>query len=159
MGRGMIRYLIMLVIVTIPEVVFSQDIQSSGGGSEPSFIWIVIQAILALALVIAGIYLVVWVLKQAMDRSQGGGKSENTQLFGILYQSAISPKQSLYAIRFLDDLFIVAGNDEQVTVLHRYENFEGWEKLKDGTTQATGKFARLLQEKVMGVSGGSGTGT
>jgi len=61
-----------LFLSLLPLVASAQDKSSQSGVEQESFFWILLQAIFALALVIGGIFLIVWVLKQFMNRSQSG---------------------------------------------------------------------------------------
>lgn len=154
--RIMTQRLFITGITLSPALAIAQELEEATGGKQPSLFWIIIQSVLALALVIGGIYLVVWVLKQAMNRTSGGGGLTNREMFGVVHRSAVSPKHSIYAVRFLDDLFILAGNEENITVVHRYAQFDQWEKFESGGNSAGGSFADVLKDKFSDISGGSG---
>ncbi len=143
------RTLLIIGIMLRPAFGLAQEVEGTSGGSQPALIWIILQAILALALVIGGIFLVVWVLKQAMNRGGGMAGGSGGRLFGVVHRTTISPKQSIYAVRFQDDLFILAGNDERLSVIHHYSGFEAWDQFDTGASGAGSNFAEVLKEKFL----------
>jgi len=97
------------------------------GKKEPGTLWLALQSIGALILVVIGIIVFIWLLRQMMTRFSGNGSVSTHAGFQVISRMSISPKHSLYAIRSFDDLLILASSDSGVTLLHRYENFEHWD--------------------------------
>lgn len=116
----------------------------SGGG--PSFFWVLIQSVFALVVVIAGIIAFVWVLKQFMGRSVGStGESANSEL-RLIQQFPLSPKQSIFLVRILDDLYVLSNSDEDLTLLHRYEEFQRWDSIELHYKPGANGFAQFFQK-------------
>jgi len=139
-----------LVGFVVPAISVAQNSVADPVPEEPSFFWIVVQAFVALLLVIGGIVLVVWVLKQLMNRTQNrpaGGQNGN---FTVVQQCNLSPVHTLYAVRFLDDLFVVAGTEDGLSAIHRYADFTRWDEIKADPSHVTQNFGQLFRNSLQG---------
>jgi len=120
------------------------------GEQTPDTFWLALQSVGALILVVVGIFVFVWFLKQMMTRFSGSSSVNTHTGFQIVSRMSISPKQSLYAVRSFDDLLILASSDAGVTLLHRYENFEHWDNFdfqqKPVRDNFGGMFRKLLSK-------------
>lgn len=123
-----------IVVLTFPILVgvnrLYGDVGETGTGNQGSgTFWLALQSVGALILVVIGIFIFVWLLKQMMTRFSGNSSMGTQAGFRVISRMSISPKHSLLAVRSFDDLLILASSDSGVTLLHRYENFEHWEDL------------------------------
>ncbi len=140
--RGIVE---MFTILGTGQIALGENTLSTPGNQEPGFLWILLQSIGALLLVMVGIYVFVWLLKQLMNRTGGHMPSGISAHFQVLSRMAISPKHSLYAIRSFDDLFIVASSESEISLLHRYENFEQWDAFDVKKNAGQNGFEKLFQ--------------
>ncbi|MCF7802852.1 MAG: flagellar biosynthetic protein FliO [Candidatus Marinimicrobia bacterium] len=144
---------ILLVTVLLPGILAAQESFQETGGNQPSFLWIIIQSIFALALVIGGIVLVVWVLRQFMNRAQGSPSAQRTPEFRVLHQVDLTANHSLFAVRFFNDLLLLGEGENGMTLIHKYPDFREWDALEDNSPQVNQKFGQILKRAI----GGTGT--
>ncbi|MBD3273892.1 MAG: hypothetical protein GF372_01200, partial [Candidatus Marinimicrobia bacterium] len=122
------------------------DTASAFTSESPSFFWILLQTIFALAVVIAGIIGFVWLLKQLMNRTGNSNQDNKSHSqMHLVRQLPLSPKHSIYMVRILDDLFVVSNTDEDLNLLHRYEDFNKWESIETQQTQVSAGFSQFFQ--------------
>lgn len=133
-----------------PVVALAQENASATAAEELSFFWIVIKAIIALLLVIGGIVLVVWVLKQFMNRAQRSNTDGQNGNFTVVQQVNLSPAHTLYAVRFLDDLLVVGGSGDGLSVIHHYPDFTRWDDIKADTSNLTQNFGEVFRNSLTG---------
>jgi len=136
-----------LFLSLLPLVASAQNESSQGGVEQESFFWILLQAIFALALVIGGIFLIVWVLKQFMNRSQAGPVGATAE-FRVVKQIPVSPKQNLYAVRFLDDLFVLGSSEKGLTQIESYHDFDRWEVFERSNPKIHNSFKQIFLGKL-----------
>ncbi len=135
------------LLFTAAYAVQNPDTASALSNDSPSFFWVLLQTVFALAVVIAGIVGFVWLLKQLMNRTAATaqeGSNKNPQLH-LVHQLPLSPKHSIYMVRVLDDLFVVSNTEEKISLLHRYEDFNQWDIIETKTTQISSGFAQFFQ--------------
>lgn len=140
------------VITLIPVLCWLRRVQAAApadtGEQAPGTFWLAVQSIGALILVVVGIFVFVWLLKQMMTRFSGNAPAANHAGFQVVSRMSITPKQSLYAVRSFDDLLILASSDSGITLLHRYEKFEHWDNFdfqqKPVRDNFGGMFRKLL---------------
>lgn len=134
------------LLLTAAAAVQTPDTASAFTSESPSLFWIVLQTIFALAVVIAGIVGFVWLLKQLMSRTASSNQdSKSNSQVQLVRQLPLSPKHSIYMIRILDDLFIVSSTEEDLNLLHRYEDFNKWESIETQQTQVSAGFSQFFQ--------------
>gem|GEM_PF-1621255 len=146
-ARNMKNKITFLFLSLLPLVASAQDKSSQSGVEQESFFWILLQAIFALALVIGGIFLIVWVLKQFMNRSQSGYGATSNE-FRVVKQIPIAPKQSLYAVRFLDDLLVIGSSESGLTQIETYRDFDQWEVFERSNPKLQKSFKQIFMGKL-----------
>ncbi len=139
--------LLFLLLVMIPSLMAAQDQLQKNDTGQKSFFWILLQALFALALVIGGIFLIVWVLKQFMNRTKSGFGPSNNE-FSVLRQIPVTPKQNLYAVRFLDDLFVLGSSEQGLTKIESYREFDQWEIFERNTPKIQSSFKQIFLGKL-----------
>lgn len=150
--------LIYILLSLLPSLIYSQSSPDPEAASNSSFIWLLMQAIFALLLVIGGIFLVVWVLKQFMNRTQRGASGTSTN-FRVVKQIPVTPKHQLFAVRFLDDLFILGGNESGLTKIDCYRDFDRWEVFETGASPIQDNFRNIFKGKIAGRFTGTNSGS
>ena len=148
---------ISLFFLFLPGLTLAQSTEMPGNTSNGSFIWILIQAIFALLLMIGGIFLVVWVLKQFMNRTQRTGSGDNSN-FQVVKQIPVSPKQQIYAVRFLDDLLLLGSSENGLTKIDCYRDFDRWDLFEGNATPLQDNFKSIFKGKLAAKLPGSGSG-
>jgi flagellar biogenesis protein FliO len=134
------------LLLTVAATVQTPDTASAFSGESPSFFWILLQTIFALAVVVAGIVGFVWLLKQLMNRTASPNQdNKSNSQFHLVRQLPLSPKNSIYMIRILDDLFVVSNTEEDLKLLHRYEDFNKWESIETQQAQVAAGFSQFFQ--------------
>jgi len=133
-------------VVGVVQNALGQNAPSTPGDQDPGLLWTILQSIGALLVVVVGVFVFVWLLKQLMNRTGGHMTSGISSHFQVLSKVAISPNHSLFAIRSFDDLFIVASSDSGVRLLHRYENFEQWDAFDHQRSAGPNGFEKLFRK-------------
>ncbi len=137
---------VLVMASALPQFVFAQD---SGAPSEDQgvgTVWLILQSIGALLLVLAGIFVTIWLLKYLMNRTSGQLSDGLSSHFTVISKVAISPKHSIYALRSFDDLLIVGTSESGIEMLHRYENFQQWDAIDLKSPNKVSDFTSLFQK-------------
>lgn len=139
-----------LIGPTAPAIAFAQTSVTDSSPEAPSLFWIVAQAIFALILVIGGIVLVVWVLKQFLNHTKNRAASGQNGNFTVIQRCNLSPTHTLYAVRFLDDLLVVGGSEDKLSVIHRYTDFTRWDEIKADSSNMPQNFGQIFRNSLTG---------
>jgi len=141
------RKLQMLIVAGIlPRFIAAQDSGAPSEAQGDGTIWLILQSIGALLLVLAGIFVTIWLLKYLMNRTSGQLSDGLSTHFTVISKVAISPKHSIYALRSFDDLLIVGTSESGIEMLHRYENFQQWDTIDLKSPNKVSDFTSLFQK-------------
>jgi len=66
----------------------------------------------------------------------------------VVKQIPIAPKQSLYAVRFLDDLLVIGSSESGLTQIETYRDFDQWEVFERSNPKLQKSFKQIFMGKL-----------
>ena len=109
----------------------------------PSFFSVFARIILALAIIIALIYLTVWGLKVVWEKRGWNKTAEEGKLIRVLTSTYLAPRKTIHLVEVGKRILVVGVGNEEIHCLDVITSQEEVESLKQG---AAGAFPDLLQK-------------